>query len=72
MTAAATLPEVTVGQILVMREELAAENRNANAPVRVRLRASRLVQVLDELIERRRKDADAVEASAPQPERTHA
>ncbi len=53
-----SLPEVSVGQILVYRGEFWEINRNDALPVSTRIRASKLVQLLDELIERRRKDAD--------------
>lgn len=57
----AKLPEITVGQMLVMRDELQTVAKSDRHPVGDRLRSSKLVQVLDELIERRRKDADAAE-----------
>lgn len=52
------LPEISVGTILVMRAELETVAHTPDSPVKARLRASKLVQLLDELIERRRKDME--------------
>lgn len=55
-TAAAKLPEITIGQILVMGAEFQVVFENQHQPVKDRLRASKLVQLLDEIIAFREKE----------------
>ena len=56
--ASTTLPAVSIGEMLVMCSEMLEIAGNEKHPVKVRLRASKIAQCLDELVERRRKDAE--------------
>jgi hypothetical protein len=58
------MPEqIPVGQILILRDEFDHVSKQTDASSSIRLRAARMVALLDELIERREKE---IEASAEQ------
>lgn len=60
--ASVTLPEVTIGEILVLRDEFLIVARGENRPIKERLRASKMMQLLDELIAFREKDGEVTKA----------
>jgi len=53
---------IGIGEVLVLREHFVQVNRDPENTVSERLRASKTAQLLDELIERRRKEAQGAEA----------
>jgi|GEM_PF-7083666 len=56
------MPEhIPIGQILILREEFDHVSKQTDASSSVRLRAARLVVLLDEIVERREKEIETVD-----------
>lgn len=57
---------ISIGEILAIHAEITAEYLEPCLAVRKKLRAAKLIQLLDEIIERRRKDTEDARAKTNQ------